>query len=355
MAYLVLDLEWNMGQGGRRLEDTPIEGFTPPFNEIVQIGATLCDLGIQPLSCIDLHIKSQFYQSLNPYVAKVTGLDSTDLQEGLPFPKAWSTFQNWLDEHKLNDTPILLLSWADADTKVLIENLKHYDLPTDLDFRVLDLQRLYTRLIRSQDNKQPALTTALHQVGLQEDETLRLHDAAVDAHYTAQILQALLPYLREFGETKSVPVRELPVSDIAQDLRKTRNKQAAFTYDEAKSLYSFLYSLGYLPSFRYKSQVRLPFRKSIHGIYRHVAQLTPTCPGCGEELRTKKPWNQKKPLRWTRTYRCPKHGKVLATVKIGQMTLRTGPKIRDEEGDEIPREGEPGYKGRLTLKIPKPF
>ena len=194
---------------------------------------------------------------------------------------------------------------------MLIENLKHYDLPTDLDFRVLDLQRLYTRLIRSQDNKQPALTTALHQVGLKEDETLRLHDAAVDAHYTAQILQALLPYLREFGETKSVPVRELPVSDIAQDLRKTRNKQAAFTYDEAKSLYSFLYSLGYLPSFATSLRFAYRFIKASMASIA-VAQLTPTCPGCGEELRTKKPWNQKKPLRWTRTYRCPKHGKVLA-------------------------------------------
>lgn len=378
MAYIVLDLEWNMGSVRNSFEDPLRARGLAPFNEIVQIGAMVCDRDFALKGPYDLQIRAEVHSKMNPYVKGVTGLTTADLRRGLPFPEAWAKFQDWiydttgyrlthdagtaLDPAEPPDpadpAPLdsaILLTWGDSDTNVLLENLRYHNLSTDLNLRVIDLQKLYSLLLSIPKSHRPALTTALTQIGLEEDRRLRAHDAAVDAYYTALILRHIVPYLREQQEADKLPLRDIPIEEVAEDLMTTRRSQTPLDTGEALELYRHLLNLGYIPNFRYSKTLRLPFRVRTESLFRHIEKMQLHCPGCEQELEPVAAWDRGKRFRWTAVYKCPTHGTVHAVVRVRQVKLRTGPIKRDEHGKEIPQEGRPGYNGRLNLRLPKPF
>lgn len=383
LTYIVLDLEWNMGSVRNSFEDLLRARGMAPFNEIVQIGAMICDRDFGLQGPFDLQVRAEVHSKMNPYVKSVTGLTTADLQRGVPFPEAWAQFEAWIYDqtgyhltHEA-DTPqdpanppantpanpmdpapldsAILFTWGDSDTAVLLENLRYHELSTHLNLRVIDLQKLYSQLLSIPKSTRPALTSALTQIGLEEDRRLRAHDAAADAYYTALILRRLVPYIRELLQKQQLPLRETPAEDIATDLTATYNSQGPLEADEAQEIYHRLLNLGYVPNFSYSKTLRLPFRIRSASLFKHVEQMELHCPGCDRELSVVNPWNLAKRLRWTATFHCPTHGDVQANVQVRQVKLRTGPIKRDAQGKEIPQEGRPGFNGRLNLRLPKPF
>lgn len=125
MNFVVFDLEFNQNCDdvkNERAEEEP----SCPF-EIIQIGAVKLDENLQLVSCFDKHVKPEIFDSIHPYVKKITGLTYEELKKAETFKKVFAEFIDFLD---VNSS--ILCVWGMTDLKELFRNIKYHGLDTSL-------------------------------------------------------------------------------------------------------------------------------------------------------------------------------------------------------------------------------
>lgn len=127
-------------------------------------------------------------------VKKLTGIDADQISSGEPFREAIARFREWCGNE------VSFVTWGYDDIPILKQNLEFYGLPTDWCETWYNLQVIFNRQ-RGEGKDQRSLEYAMEQFGIEADH--QLHDAMVDASYTAQIAQHLdfLEGIRSYEES----------------------------------------------------------------------------------------------------------------------------------------------------------
>lgn len=168
---IVLDLEWNSGRYGGRL------------NEILQIGAVKLDrLGGRVTGTFCAYIRPKHHKTFSPAAAALPELAMARSSDTC-FPDAVEAFRAWCGE----DTDFA--AWGTADFMVLRENFLYWKLDRPLTDHFYDLQAAFTRACGSLNS--PALEHAAAYCRI--PETFDFHNALYDALYTALVGEFLRP------------------------------------------------------------------------------------------------------------------------------------------------------------------
>ena len=180
---VVLDLEWNSGRYGGKL------------NEILQIGAVRLDhLGGQILDTFCAYVHPTVHRSYSPAAASLPEL-SLARSSSVDFPSAMTAFAEWCD----GETEYAC--WGVSDFQVLRENIRYYGLDAGVPDHFYDLQYAFTQAAGSLNS--PALEPAVAYC--QIPETFEFHNALYDSLYTALVggclkPEEVKPALRELQE-----------------------------------------------------------------------------------------------------------------------------------------------------------
>jgi len=198
MQYIVLDLEWNQALTKERVHRRGVV----LSGEIIQIGAVRLDADLKAADTLRLTVSPRYYKKMHWSVRKLTGIDTKELEAGLPFPDAYEQFSAWCGEDAA------FLTWGPDDIPMLESNLLLHGLSIENLPPSYDLQRIYSRTV-SGEKKQCSLADALEK--LQITDTYPPHDALNDALNTAQICSRLplIDALAHYEDT--VPLK--PASD----------------------------------------------------------------------------------------------------------------------------------------------
>ncbi len=168
---IVLDLEWNSGRYGGRI------------NEILQIGAVKLDrLGGRVTDSFCAYIHPRVHNTYSPAAAVLPEL-SLALNSPQTFPAAMKKFIQWCG----SDTEFA--AWGTADFLVLRENLRYWGMRDMVPDHFTDLQ--YAFALAAGARNSPALEPAVDYCRI--PETFDFHNALYDSLYTALVGGCLLP------------------------------------------------------------------------------------------------------------------------------------------------------------------
>lgn len=188
MDYVVLDLEWNQGNGTSEQE---VPGI--PF-EIVEIGAVKLNDGrgaaesgarVEWVGEFSQLIRPSVYHEMNQVTGRLIHLRMKELKKGKPFPESAESFLRWCGEE------YCFCTWGSSDLTELQRNMEFYHMEplAEGPFAYLDVQKLFS--IAFEDGKsRKALEHAVDFLELEKD--IPFHRALSDAHYTAKILSKIL-------------------------------------------------------------------------------------------------------------------------------------------------------------------
>lgn len=167
MHYVILDLEWNVPAAPIAYVETPVR----LSGEIIQIGAVKLDEAFQPIDLFKLNIAPTFYTKMNENVATLTHINEEILHSGIPFPQAFSLFQEWCGKD------FAFLTWGTEDIPMLEKNMLVHGIDLTWSFHFYDLQKIFDWQITREDRPH-ALSFALEKLN---ETGLPAHDALHDA------------------------------------------------------------------------------------------------------------------------------------------------------------------------------
>ena len=178
MEYIILDLEWD-------------SAYFPPekrfINQILQIGAVKLDDDFNVIDTFNRVICSSVSKRVSSRFAKLTGITSEIMRNGVPFEEALGEY------NAFSASAAVTMTWSNSDLYTIIEN-EELLLKNRLKFNIngyLDLQKLvqgdlYNRGYESKN--QISLEAAAEFLGV-ETENFELHNALDDCRLAAQLLK----------------------------------------------------------------------------------------------------------------------------------------------------------------------
>lgn len=196
MNYIVLDLEWNQGNGSEETAENL------PF-EIIEIGAVKLNGSGAVMGEFSALIKPAVYHEMNQITGRLLHLRMQELEQGEPFAPAAERFLAWCGEE------YRFCTWGSSDLTELQRNMKFYGLAplSKGPFVYLDVQKLFS--IAYEDGKsRRALEHAVDCLELEKD--ISFHRALGDACYTARVLKRILTEAPETLKNLSYDVFHLP-------------------------------------------------------------------------------------------------------------------------------------------------
>ena len=107
MEYIILDLEWDSTYF------VPQKRFV---NQILQIGAVKLDEAFNVVDTLDITICSAISKRVTSRFAKLTGITSEKMREGIPFEEAVKRYNEFA---ALAD---VTMTWSNSDLYTIIEN-----------------------------------------------------------------------------------------------------------------------------------------------------------------------------------------------------------------------------------------
>lgn len=162
---IVLDLEFNSGMYGVRLE------------EILQIGAVRCDrLGGPITDTFNVFIRPRVHKRLSPGARVLPELEAS-LQSAVTFPEALELFLDW----SAGETRFA--EWGRDDFKILGRNAVYWGIDVKLPESCLDIQAAFARTV-GETNGLPLHHAAEY---CRVPDTFVFHDALNDAVYTCLV------------------------------------------------------------------------------------------------------------------------------------------------------------------------
>ena len=177
MHYIILDLEWDSGYSVRD------QRF---LNQILQIGAVKLNEDLSVVDSFEVNIRSAITKRVSGRFARLTGITSQMMREGIPPEEAVRQYNAWAGE----DT--VTMSWSTSDLFAILENEKY--ILKDVRFHIekyLDLQRYIQnemRLSGTPCESQIALSAAAEHFGISTDD-YDLHTARDDSMVCVALLQ----------------------------------------------------------------------------------------------------------------------------------------------------------------------
>ena len=176
MEYIVLDLEWNQPECGRKMIKHPIR----LAGEIIQIGAAKVDEHLNVIDTFNAYVKPVFYPKMNRKVSEITGLQILDLAEGVPFKEAVELFRAWAGGAEF-------ISWGPEDFYILDANLYIHGLDSSWLPNFYDAQEIFDEQIMM-EGRQFALSYAIYYFKL---KCLEAHNALNDTLNTVSVLRCM--------------------------------------------------------------------------------------------------------------------------------------------------------------------
>lgn len=241
MNIILLDLEWNQPFPNQRLKK---QGNVSLLYEVIQIGAVLMSEDGRILSNFSAQVCARQYKKINPFVAKVTKLSTKDIQQGCTLTEAMQAFYLWANLPETADSTFLA-TWSESDLPILKNNLDFYRIANHLPQQYFDLQAVYACIALGK-RKSLSVEKALESLEIAVEKPL--HQAWVDAEYSAQIYAVLATYAGSL----------MPkiLADFVYDHRVPRTMKQP-----------------------------LPIKKSRKSLLQMFRQKKYTCPSCGEVLQ----------------------------------------------------------------------
>ncbi len=245
MNYIIIDLEFNQALNASGNEIN----YKLPF-EIIQIGLIKLDANFNTISTMNSLIKPEIYQTLNPYVEKLTGISMNDLSLSKSFKEVFN------DLTKLFDGESVLCVWGVSDIKELYRNTLYHGL------NVSQLPKLYINVQRQASNKlnlkkgiNIGLSSATEIFDIPTSDNF--HDAFYDALYTAEIFKKINSSNSDEGSSSSLnklispysynnsrntePKTKLDKDRLFNQFEKMYSRE--LTYEE-KSMIELAYKMG---------------------------------------------------------------------------------------------------------------
>lgn len=180
----MLDLEWN-GAYSRKAH-----GY---FNEIIDIGAVKLDENLKELDRFQVMIRPVVSRKLSDIVHNLTQIEQENLEDGVTFQKAISSFTRWI-----GDQPAAILTWSQTDLLVLMEDFRYFYKRDDIPFMTYyaDIQRYCQGRMGVDLSQQLGLRNACEMLSI-SDEGMEHHRALGDSVLTSEVL-------RKVGEPNSL-------------------------------------------------------------------------------------------------------------------------------------------------------
>ena len=178
MHYIVLDLEWN----------TALDRSSGKYvNEIVEIGAVKLNDKFKEIDRFSCLIISKLTNRLSGRFKRLTGITNFDMQSGIPFEEAISSYQKWAGKNAVT------MTWSNSDIYSLYDNYSAFlgvsGVPCITKY--VDLQK-YAQAILLRNGKdisnQISLSAAADMFGI-DYSSLGLHRAVDDGVLGAMILE----------------------------------------------------------------------------------------------------------------------------------------------------------------------
>ncbi|MGH4117858.1 exonuclease domain-containing protein [Clostridium sp.] len=183
MNYIIFDLEFNQSYNFGS-ETTNIVNPKCPF-EIIQIGAIKLDENFKKIGFIDILVKPWIYTRLNPYVQKLTGITTSDLNNG----KSFKDMYKELTEFIKSDSSVLGV-WGIADIKELFRNIEFYELDTSLmPLEYINIQSHACKHLNCKKGINIGLGNATTLLDIHLEG--QFHNALNDAYYTAEVFKKI--------------------------------------------------------------------------------------------------------------------------------------------------------------------
>ena len=183
MNYIVIDFEYNQNFDFKTGAKAPSNPLMPL--EIIQIGAVKLDDELNITGHFGTTVAPRLYRSLNPFVARVTGLMGRQLRNSPPFKEAYRGLL-----HFIGKDPAILCFWGNDDIKEMFRNIlftrqNHRRMP----LAYINVQQQASIHLELPPKQQMALASVVEQLGI--ETTVPFHNAVNDAYYTAEIFKLI--------------------------------------------------------------------------------------------------------------------------------------------------------------------
>jgi len=174
MDYVIVDLEATCWEGCQ-LEEM----------EIIEIGAVYLDgNSLQPLSDFGQFVKPSINPVLSDFCRELTHIKQGKIDSALPFPEAFETFMQWINEHKFR-----LCSWGNFDYEIFNFELNRCETAWPQNFAGhINLKELYARAYSTKASI--GLREAMRKLSMPFEGTL--HRGIDDARNIARVAQTML-------------------------------------------------------------------------------------------------------------------------------------------------------------------
>ncbi len=178
VQYIILDLEWN---------GMPVYRTGGYFNEIIEFGAVKLNSKLEQIDTFRAFVKPEVHKKLSGRVKKLTHISNDEVRGAESFAKTYSAFKKWVGKAEN-----CFLSWGTGDILVLLENLKEFGFPENLDIMTYycDIQTICQLALDIDKSKQPGLSLIAEQLGITCDD-MDMHRALDDSLVTVECMRRL--------------------------------------------------------------------------------------------------------------------------------------------------------------------
>ena len=177
MHYIILDLEW---------DSTYFPKQKRFINQILQIGAVKLDQNLDLVDTFEVTIKSNISKKVTGRFARLTGITTQIMREGVPFSDAVDMYNNWIGDNTVT------MTWSNSDLYTILENEEN--ILNGKRFKIekyLDIQKFIQnemQLLGYQERNQVSLETAAEFFEIKTDD-IDFHTAKDDSLVCSYLLK----------------------------------------------------------------------------------------------------------------------------------------------------------------------
>ena len=177
MNYIILDLEW---------DSTFFVKQKRFINQILQIGAVKLNENFDIIDTFEVTVKSAISKKVTGRFARLTGITSEIMRNGVPFENAVESYNSWVGDDAVT------MTWSNSDLYTILENEEN--LLEGVRFKIekyLDLQKFIQKemhLKGYEDKNQVSLALAAEFLKV-STEDIDFHTAKDDSLVAAYLLK----------------------------------------------------------------------------------------------------------------------------------------------------------------------
>ncbi|MCY6483809.1 exonuclease domain-containing protein [Clostridium aestuarii] len=241
MNYIIYDLEFNQKSSDIK-EIKTNKNSNLPF-EIIQIGALKLNENFETLSTFNALIKPTLYNTVHPYVERLTKITDDKIKSCKLFPDVYNDFIEFI-----GDDEIILCVWGTVDIKELLRNIRFHNLSTSLISKYyIDIQQYASKYLNAPKRTKIGLKNAVELLNISINNG-EFHDAFNDAYYTTEVFKKIYDnnikpklYTHTPNKRVSQPKEKIDMDSLITQFEKMYNREMS---DEEKSIIKTAYMMG---------------------------------------------------------------------------------------------------------------